>query len=129
MSDGLPKEASGDARPSARLRRLRDAVRHAFALPQSRPLTPDEAALLDDLAARVRRRGLEGPAVLAVESVRPLGTLAANGTYALQPFLELLLDPAQIETATRLMQHPGAIDRFVAAINGTPDVADRSVER
>ena len=93
-----------------RWQRLRDGLAHAFAVRPEDPLSAADLALLDRIAAAVVCRQLQLPALLALESSRPLGRLAANTVHTLTPFLSLAVPPDQIDAATRLMQHPDAID-------------------
>ena len=101
-------------------KRLAAAVRHAFALPKDTPLTPEQASLLDRIAAVIVTRQMQTPAVLALESSRPLGTLAANATHTLAPLLRGIVPAADLQAATQLMQHPGAIDRLIDRIHALP---------
>ena len=94
-------------------KRLREATRHAFALPEATPLNETQAALLDRLAAGVRQRQMEGPAIVAIESSRPLGGLAANLMHALAPFLVGVVSESDLDAATELLAHPLAADELV----------------
>ena len=96
--------------------RIRDGLRHAFALPSDRPFTDDERALIVRLTSTIKRREMQTPAILALESSRPLGTLAANATHALSPLLRGIVSPTDLEAATRLMQHPRTVDALIGAL-------------
>lgn len=50
-------------------------------------LTPEDDELLRGLAATIQRRGLATPAVLWLESVRPLAFLGAQAMHFLSPFV------------------------------------------
>ena len=105
----------------AMLARLKAALAHAFALPADDPLDAHQTALLDRIAAAVRARRMELPAAMALQSVRPLGGLAAQSTHTIAPFLELAVPPEQIDAATRLMQHPRAVDELLARLQPDDD--------
>ena len=98
------------------LPRLRDAVRHAFALPSDEPLAADDLARLDRLADAIARRRMQTPAILALESSRPLGGIAANAAHAIAPLLRGIVPPEELDAAARLLQHPRAIDELVGRL-------------
>jgi hypothetical protein len=91
----------------------------AFAIPSPAPLDPQShtGRALDRLANQAVKRGLAVPAVILLESVRPL----QGATARLIPFFEPLWTPlsaippgVEPSPATadwkRLLEHPGAID-------------------
>ena len=101
--------------------------RQAFAIPVPPPWESGSAAVqrLDWLAREVVARGLEVPAVMLLESVRPL----QGGTSRLLPFFEPLWIPVSGDVAEtgrsdweRLLEHPAAVDWLIRRIEelGTP---------
>ena len=58
-------------------------------------LTPEQDALLDEIAAGIRRRELVAPALLLLESVRPLNFVASQLMHGLGPMVSLFVSPAR----------------------------------
>lgn len=77
------------------------------------PLGPRESELLDTLATRIRARGLAPPAILFLESSRPLEFLGAQGVAFLQPFLEGVLPQARWEEAIALLSRHQAVPELI----------------
>lgn len=55
------------------------------------PFAPEDVALLERVAARVVELHLEVPAVLTLESVRPMSFLAGQAMVFFQPMVQALL--------------------------------------
>jgi hypothetical protein len=98
-----------------------DWWRQAFAIPAPPPWDSESVAArqLDWLAQQTVDRGLAVPAVMLLESVRPL----QGGAARLLPFFEPL--STTVATApspwggtdwTRLLEHPGALDWLISRI-------------
>lgn len=101
--------------------------RQAFEIPVSPPWEQDSVAAerLDWLARQVVDRGLAVPAVILLESTRPL----QGGASRLLPFFEPLWTPfAGDDSETprpdwvRLLEHPAAVEWLIRRIEelGTP---------
>lgn len=117
----------------SRLARLRDALAHAFS---TRPaeLSAEDTALLDRLAAEVRRRGLSTAAIVSLEAARPVAGVAGHSVDYLRPLLTPLaagfggdIDWADV---SRLLRNPRAVDRLAEAVaaGGPDDRVDSGVE-
>jgi hypothetical protein len=66
--------------------RLLAAVRHAFAVEgESGGLSPAQLETADRVAAAVARRGLAVPALMLLETLRPLNYVAAQALHGLTP--------------------------------------------
>lgn len=72
--------------------------------------------LLDRLADAVARRGLQTPAVLALEMHRPLAFIASQGLIVAGPLLGGLLGIERVQRVSRLLREPGALDALLARI-------------
>ena len=94
-------------------------------MPGDRPLTAEEVARLDAVAATVHRRGLQTPAAVALAAHRPLGGLAANAVHVLTPILSPVVDPQQLEELAKLLQHPAALDHLLVALEDGPPAETR----
>ena len=84
----------------------RTALRRAFALTPAASLSDGDKALLDRVAGEILRRGVQGPAILALETLKPLSGLGAQALLSLRPFLA----SADLERAARLLERKAGID-------------------
>jgi hypothetical protein len=109
--------------PPSRWRRFKAALRRAFSV-EPEPLTPEEQALLEKIAAKIRARGLETPAVLFLESVRPLNMVGAQVMIGLQPFVELAANPADYERLTQALEKRPSIDILIRLLEKPPSQPD-----
>ena len=103
----------------AAVARLRDTLRHAFAVEPPGPAepSPDERAALDPLVAEIRRRSLAGPAALFLEGLTPLNGIGAQALHFMQPFATAVLDPVRYATLTRYLERRGSIAWLVAELH------------
>lgn len=76
---------------------------------------PDEErdALLVKLAKLIKRKKLEAPAVLFLESHKPLSYIGSQAGIAFSPFLVPFLGYENVRDYTRLMQDQSNIDRLI----------------
>jgi hypothetical protein len=106
---------------SQRIQALRAKFQHAFALqPDGQPLTADEQALLEKVAATVVNRRMAGPALLFLESAGPMNFLSSQALHFLAPILELACDAREIERAACLLERRDAIPRLIELIEAKP---------
>ncbi len=95
--------------------RLRAGLRHAFVVDPPGPAvpTPEELAALEPLIREIRRRGMVGPAVLFLESVRPLNSVGAQTMHFMQPFATAVLDPVRYQALAKYLERRGSIEWIV----------------
>lgn len=96
-------------------RRFRKGWANAFA-PSHGPLTGEDRALLDKIADAVIRRGMETPAILFLQSVRPLNGLGSQAMVFLRPFLTSLLKEATYDRITEILERREGLTALVEAI-------------
>jgi hypothetical protein len=89
-----------------------DLLRHAFAIPAEADFAATEAqrALAERLCAVIRERGLAAPALIVLESFRPLNYVGAQSLHFFTPFLMALSDTTAVETLARLLERPGSVE-------------------
>ena len=81
------------------------------------PLPAEEReAILSRLADGIRVRGLEVPALFALELNRPLGNTLAHGLVGLTPLLGPVLGAEKLDAAARLLAEPGAVDELISRL-------------
>jgi hypothetical protein len=84
-------------------------------------LTAEDQALLDRLAAWVTERRLETPAVLFLESVRPMSFVGAQAMHFLEPFARAVFNAADYERLARLLERRSNLELLVRAIEQAAD--------
>jgi hypothetical protein len=100
--------------------------KHAFAVEPDGPAepTPAQAALIDSLCQRVVDRGMALPAILFLESSKPLGPMAAQSLLLLQPWFELAVDRKQLSLLTKFLDRRGSFDTLCRRIEELSAVRD-----
>jgi hypothetical protein len=97
--------------------RLREWWAHAFAVDGGPPvLSPEERELLERLAGQVVRRRLVAPALLALESGRPLSFLGSQVLAFLAPFATVLFSPVEYDRLVQLLERRHSVDALIEAI-------------
>jgi len=108
--------------PAQAPRGWRAALRHAFATEPPGPAEPtaEERAALEPLLREVRKRRMVGPAILFLESVRPLNNVGAQALHFMQPFATAVLDPVRYTTLSRYLERRGSIEWVVQELAREP---------
>lgn len=82
--------------------------------PWDEDLTDEETdRLLERVAAEVRRRRLETPAILALELHRPLAGLGSGALVVLAPFAGPLFGPDNVRDLSRLLRKKGNVEKLL----------------
>ena len=89
------------------------------------PLTAEDEALLDRLAARVVELRMDMPAILALESGRPLGFLASQAMVFFEPFARSLFRLPDYRRYSTLLERRDSIEKLVTKIETRADEAHR----
>jgi hypothetical protein len=107
--------------------RFKAGFRHAFALGVKEELAPEETAVLEKIADRIRRRGLALPAVVFLESTRPLNMLGSQVMIGLQPFVEIVASTGDYETLAAALEKRVSIDILIRLLEAEkPDAGERT---
>ena len=85
------------------------------AVPEDR-LTPEETALLDKLADKIVKRGMVAPAILFLESMRPMNFLASQAMAFFGPFAGMLFEPKDYDILRELLERRASIEHIVTTI-------------
>ena len=111
----------------SRLNSLKAWYRHAFAVEgTAQQLEEEDRQLIDRLARFLVRRRLAMPALLVLDSGRPLSFLGSQMLTFLSPFATLLFSPAQYQRFTRLLERRANIDLLIDAIAAVDEAVDKS---
>jgi hypothetical protein len=91
--------------------------------PEAAP-APEDEELLAAVAGRVARHRMELPAVLFLESVRPLNFVGSQALVFLQPLLTALFDWSQYERFVALAAERQNLDRLTCLIERAAEARD-----
>ena len=96
---------------------LKARVKHAFAVePESQPLSLEDLALLERVAATVAERGMATPAILFLESVGPMNFLGSQALHFFTPILEVVFTQRDVERVALLLERRDTLSRLGAMI-------------
>jgi hypothetical protein len=87
------------------------------------PLSAEDRALLERLAARVVELRLEVPAILALETGKPLSLLASSAMIFFEPIAQALYPGAQYGRYAALAERRDAIEALIVAIETSSERA------
>lgn len=99
--------------------------KNAFSLPSERPVTEEEKALLEKIAAKVRERSLGQVAALAMESSRPLHNIGSQAVVFLTPFITILFKKEEADKVVALLENPNAISYLIERLEPAPPPAGK----
>ncbi len=87
-------------------------LKHAFAVEPEGAVEPTAAqkAVVDRLCRQVVARGLVAPALVFLESVRPLNYVTSQTLLFFEPVLSALADPAACRDLADFLEHRGSVD-------------------
>jgi hypothetical protein len=84
-------------------------------------LGPQETeALLAKLAAEIRRRRLEAPAILLLETHAPFSRILGNAMIVFTPFLAPLIGIDNVHNASRLLMERSNVEDLIARLEAEP---------
>ncbi len=93
-------------------------LKHAFALDPPGPAQPTESerAVLERLCQELVRRHLDGVALVALESCRPLNYLGAQVLHVIAPLAGVLVSSQSLRQLAGFLERRGSIDYLCARI-------------
>ena len=83
---------------------------------EPRVISADDRALLDRLAARIVELRLETPALLTLESARPVSLLASSAMVFFEPLVQALFRLPDYRRFSRLIEDRDALELLVTLI-------------
>lgn len=112
-----------------RLQRLRRGLKNAFSLESPHgPLTEEDQQLMDRLAEKIVSRQMGTPAVLFLSSVRPLNSIGSQAMVFLRPFVTGLLNPAEYDRMTVIVDRRKGIAALIDAIEARQALAENRIK-
>lgn len=87
-------------------------------------LAPEDQAVFDRLARWIVERRMETPAILFLESSRPLSFVGAQAMHFFQPLVSVLFTGPDYERLARLLEDRANLSLLLATIEGEADRRD-----
>lgn len=94
---------------------LREWLSRAFAAPQA-SIDEADSRLIDRVAGLVVRKGLSVPALMVLETVRPLCGIGSAATTFLAPYITFLLSEAETKQVSRLLETQAGVEQLCRRI-------------
>ncbi len=102
---------------------LRNWLRHAFAVETAESFAPTvaEQELIQRVATEIARRGMTLPAVVMLESSRPLSGLGGQAVRFVEPWFAAVTNAAGLKVLADLLERPGGMDFVVSTLQAIND--------
>jgi len=88
----------------------------AAAREETEPLTEREAAIMQKIASKVVEWKMTVPAILFLESVKPLNYIGAQAMVFFEPFVQTLFNIAEYDTFREMMERRENVERLLQKI-------------
>jgi hypothetical protein len=82
------------------------------------PLSAEDRAMLEGMADWIGRRGLTVPAVLFLESVKPLHFVGSQMLFFFEPMVHAVVRGKNYSRFAQLMEDGDALEQFLVMIEG-----------
>ena len=128
--DSEIRQSSGDDNMSEKKRSWREWLAHAFSVaPDQEPLTEEEAALLERVAKAIVRRHMEAPAILLLESIKPLNYVGSQAMAFLEPIVRGLTTGEEYTLFRQILERRQGLEVLLQKIEATPRLTPDSTEQ
>ena len=87
--------------------------------------TPRQDQLIDRLAAKVVERQMVVPAVLFLETVKPLGYISSQVLVFFGPIAKTIFSPQDYDEVARFLEHRQGIEVLLSRIEAKADERDQ----
>jgi hypothetical protein len=89
-----------------------DWLKHAFAIEPEGPFVPSEGqrTIVDKLCRQIVTRGLTTPALIFLESVRPLNYVSSQTLQFFTPILSAVADRQACDELAEFLEHRGSVE-------------------
>lgn len=110
---------------------MRSWLQHAFAIESAENFAPSEAEaqLVRKLCHFLAQRRLTLPALVIVESVRPLAYVGAQTLCCLEPWFAAVTDAAGLRTLAAMLERPGAVDYLLDELQNAEQSETKSADK
>jgi len=91
--------------------------------PLDRGADEDERELIESVARAIVVRGMAAPAILMLESSKPLSFLGSQALHFLEPFVRSLFDSTQFSRFARALENRENVERLLVRIEALDEEA------
>jgi hypothetical protein len=91
-------------------------LKHAFTIPEGAPLTRGEQRWLEIIADGVVKRRLAAPAILLLQSAKPLNFVGAQLLVFFKPIISVVFPPDKLDEAAELISRRRSIEALLQMI-------------
>ena len=107
---------------------MKDSIKHAFALGEKTNFNPTEKQkhIVDKVCHEVVKRHLAMPAVLLLETLRPLNYIGSQVMHFFQPIISSVLPVDGYSDFTELLEQRGSVDYFCERIRDIEEERQKS---
>ena len=107
---------------------MKDSIKHAFALGEKTNFNPTENQkhIVDKVGHEVVKRHLAMPAVLLLETLRPLNYIGSQVMHFFQPIISSVLPVDGYSDFTELLEQRGSVDYFCERITNIEEKRQKS---
>jgi hypothetical protein len=95
---------------------FKDKIKHAFAVETDQPFSPEELAILDKLANAVIKRQMGTPAIMFLESIRPLNFIGSQAITFFQPVLTFIFSSKDVEMLEKILERRKSVGILIEMI-------------
>ena len=97
--------------------KLSDEIKHAFTIETSEDkIFEDEAEFLEKLADKIARRRLSAPAILFLETFRPVNYISNQTMVFFRPFLTFIFPQRQYDIMSKLLEKRESMSKLVTLL-------------
>ncbi len=89
--------------------------------PRPSTLSPEDDAWLAELAGRIQARGLTAPAVLWLESLRPLVFLGTQAMHFMNPLVQLIVPLPSWPRLAAILEERSHVERLLQHLEAAAD--------
>ncbi len=111
--------SSGD--DSNRRGRLWDKLRYAFRVKPREPLSEEDLELIRKVAGKIHEKGIATPAILALESVRPLNFLGSQVMVAIEPVVKMVISIPEYNRFSAIMERRDGFELLIENLEKLED--------
>jgi len=101
-------------------------LRHAFAVEAPQGLSPEDLALLERVAKAVVQRRMTGPALVCLESLRPLNYVSSQLMIFLEPLVGSFVATRDYERIAQILEHRESLQVLIDQIEAQDAVRQRA---
>lgn len=80
-------------------------------------LAPEKDALITQISDQICQRGWRTPALIALESGRPLSFIIGQLLWVAQPALSLVMPGQMIRQMAQLLEDPAAVEQLIISLD------------